>query len=155
MKKKLTIIAVLLMAALLLASCSNGKLTARDIEGTWTVSDASTRSASGDLSLVYMMLKPDVSAVLVFRNGKIIWEWEAQDGKKSSEEGSYEVIDGDLFISSVKIQAKLEGRTLTLTELAPLKVEGAYREEDGVYKLVDDPTVTVVPEKAVMVLERK
>ena len=101
------------------------------------------------------MLKPDTSAVLIFRDGKITWEWEAQDGKKTSDEGSYEVIEGDLFISSVKIRAKLEGKTLTLTELAPPKGEGAYKEEDGVYKLIDDPSVTEVPDKAVVILERK
>ena len=161
MKKKPAIFALLLAAALLLVSCAgqqnNGdkQLTAKDIEGTWTVSDSSARSAGGKLSLDGFMLKPDTSAVLIFRDGKITWEWEAQDGKKTSDEGSYEVIEGDLFISSVKIRAKLEGKTLTLTELAPPKGEGAYKEEDGVYKLIDDPSVTEVPDKAVVILERK
>ena len=161
MKKKLAIFALLLAAALLLVSCAgqqnNGdkQLTAKDIEGTWTVSDSSARSAGGKLSLDGFMLKPVTSAVLIFRDGKITWEWEAQDGKKTSDEGSYEVIEGDLFISSVKIRAKLEGKTLTLTELAPPKGEGAYKEEDGVYKLIDDPSVTEVPDKAVVILERK
>ena len=152
---------MLLAAALLLVSCAgqqnNGdkQLTAKDIEGTWTVSDSSARSEGGKLSLDGFMLKPDTSAVLIFRDGKITWEWEAQDGKKTSDEGSYEVIEGDLFISSVKIRAKLEGKTLTLTELAPPKGDGAYKEEDGVYKLIDDPSVTEVPDKAVVILERK
>ena len=160
MKKKLAIFALLLAAALLV-SCAGQQnneakqLTAKDIEGTWTVSDSSARSAGGKLSLDGFMLKPDTSAVLIFRDGKITWEWEAQDGKKTSDEGSYEVIEGDLFISSVKIRAKLEGKTLTLTELAPPKGEGAYKEEDGVYKLIDDPSVTEVPDKAVVILERK
>ncbi|MBR6706097.1 MAG: hypothetical protein IKI84_05395 [Clostridia bacterium] len=52
---------------------------------------------------------------------------------------------------------KLEGKTLTLTELAAPKAEGAfiYKEEDGVYHKSDDPSVIEVPDKAVLVLERK
>ena len=56
-----------------------------------------------------MILKPDTSAVLILKGGKITWEWEAQDGKKTSEAGRYEVIDGEVFFSSVKLRAKLEG----------------------------------------------
>ena len=159
MKKKLAIFAVLLAAALLLTACAgknNGekKLTTGDIEGTWTVSDASVLS-KGHLSLDGMILKPDSNAVLILRGGKITWEWEAQDGKKTSEAGNYQVTDGDVFFSGVRLRAKLEGKTLTLTELAPPKGEGAYKEEDGVYKLIDDPSVTEVPDKAVVILERK
>ena len=161
MKKKLAILALLLAAALLLTSCAgnnNGekKLTTGDIEGTWTVSDASVLS-NGHLSLDGIILKPDTSAVLVLRGGKITWEWEAQDGKKTSESGGYEVIDGEVFFSSVKLRAKLEGKTLTLTELAPPKGEGSYiyKEEDGAYHKADDPSVIEVPDKAILVLERK
>ena len=161
MKKKLAIFALLLAAALLLASCAgqnNGekKLTTGDIEGTWTVSDASVHS-KGFLSLDGMILKPDSSAVLVLRGGKITWEWEAQDGKKTSEAGSYEVTDGDVFFSSVRLRAKLDGKTLTLTELAAPKGEGSYtyKEEDGAYHKADDPSVIQVPDKSILVLERK
>ena len=159
MKKKLIILALLLAAALLLTSCAgnnNGekKLTTGDIEGTWTVSDKSVHSKDY-LSLDGYMTKPDTSAVLVLRGGKITWEWEAQDGKHTSEDGSYEVKDGEVFFSSVKLNAKLEGRTLTLTQLAPAKGEGAYRVEGDVYVSVDDPKVTEVPDKSVLVLERK
>ena len=152
---------MLLVAALLLASCAgqnNGekKLTTGDIEGTWIVSDKSTRSSGGNLSLDSYMLKPDTSAVLVLRGGKITWEWEAQDGKHTSEAGAYEVNDGDVFFSSVKLNARLEGRTLTLTQLAPPKNDGVfYRVEGDVYVSVDDPKVTEVPDKSVLVLERK
>ncbi|MBR6706250.1 MAG: hypothetical protein IKI84_06190, partial [Clostridia bacterium] len=152
-EKKLAIFALLLAAVLLLAACAgknNGekKLTAGDIEGTWTVSGASVLS-KGHLSLDGMILKPDSSAVLFFRGGKITWEWEAQDGKKTSEAGSYTVTDGDVFFSSVKLRAKLEGKTLTLTELAPPKGEGSYiyKEEDGAYHKADDPSVIEVPDK--------
>lgn len=159
MKKKLIILALLLAAALLLTSCAgnnNGekKLTTGDIEGTWTVSDKSVHSKDY-LSLDGYMTKPDTSAVLVLRGGKITWEWEAQDGKHTSENGSYEVKDGEVIFSSTKLNAKLEGRTLTLTQLAPAKGEGAYRVEGDVYVSVDDPKVTEVPDKSVLVLERK
>lgn len=159
MKKKMAIVAMLLAAALLLGSCAgqnNGekKLTTGDIEGTWTVSDKSVHSKDY-LSLDGYMLKPDTSAVLVLRGGKITWEWEAQDGKHTSEDGGYEVKDGEVFFSSVKLNAKLEGRTLTLTQLAPPKNDGAYRVEGDVYVSVDDPKVTEVPDKSVLVLERK
>ena len=159
MKKKLIILALLLAAALLLTSCAgnnNGekKLTTGDIEGTWTVSDKSVHSKDY-LSLDGYMTKPDTSAVLVLRGGKITWEWEAQDGKHTSEDGSYEVKDGEVIFSSTKLNAKLEGRTLTLTQLAPPKQDGAYMVEGDVYVSVDDPKVTVVPDKSVLVLERK
>ena len=159
MKKKLIILALLLAAALLLTSCAgnnNGekKLTTGDIEGTWTVSDKSVHSKDY-LSLDGYMTKPDTSAVLVLRGGKITWEWEAQDGKHTSENGSYEVKDGEVIFSSTKLNAKLEGRTLTLTQLAKPKGEGAYRVEGDVYVSVDDPKVTEVPDKSVLVLERK
>ncbi|MBR0267773.1 MAG: hypothetical protein IJQ71_10150 [Clostridia bacterium] len=159
MKKKMAIVAMLLAAALLLGSCAgqnNGekKLTTGDIEGTWTVSDKSVHSKDY-LSLDGYMLKPDTSAVLVLRGGKITWEWEAQDGKHTSEDGGYEVKDGEVFFSSVKLNARLEGRTLTLTQLAPPKNDGAYRVEGDVYVSVDDPKVTEVPDKSVLVLERK
>ena len=151
---------MLLVAALLLVSCAgqnNGekKLTTGDIEGTWTVSDKSVQSKSF-LSLDGFILKPDTSAVLILRGGKITWEWEAQDGKHTSEAGAYEVIDGDVLFSSVKLSAKLEGKTLTLTQLAPPKNDGVfYRVEGDVYVSVDDPKVTEVPDKSVLVLERK
>ena len=159
MKKKLIILALLLAAALLLTSCAgnnNGekKLTTGDIEGTWTVSDKSVHSKDY-LSLDGYMTKPDTSAVLVLRGGKITWEWEAQDGKHTSEAGAYEVDDGTVFFSSIRLNAKLEGRTLTLTQLAPPKQDGAYMVEGDVYVSVDDPKVTVVPDKSVLVLERK
>ena len=101
------------------------------------------------------ILKPDTSAVLVLKGGKITWEWEAQDGKHTSEAGAYEVIDGDVLFSSVKLNGKLEGKTLTLTQLAPPTQDGAYRVEGDVYVSVDDPKVTEVPDKSVLVLERK
>ena len=159
MKKKLIILALLLAAALLLTSCAgnnNGekKLTTGDIEGTWTVSDKSVQSKEF-LELDGFILKPDTSAVLVLRGGKITWEWEAQDGKHTSENGSYEVKDGEVIFSSTKLNAKLEGRTLTLTQLAKPKNDGAYRVEGDVYVSVDDPKVTEVPDKSVLVLERK
>ena len=150
---------MLLVAALLLVSCAgqnNGekKLTTGDIEGTWTVSDKSVQSKSF-LSLDGFILKPDTSAVLILRGGKITWEWEAQDGKHTSEAGAYEVRDGDVFFSSVRLSGKLEGKTLTLTQLAPPTKDGAYRVEGDVYISVDDPKVTEVPDKTVLVLERK
>ena len=150
---------MLLVAALLLVSCAgqnNGekKLTTGDIEGTWTVSDKSVQSKSF-LSLDGFILKPDTSAVLILRGGKITWEWEAQDGKHTSEAGAYEVRDGDVFFSSVRLSGKLEGKTLTLTQLAPPTNNGAYRVEGDVYISVDDPKVTEVPDKTVLVLERK
>ena len=160
MKKKLAIIVMLLVAGLLLASCAgqnNGekKLTTGDIEGTWTVSDSSTRSKDGKLELDTYMLKPDTSAVLVLRGGKINWEWEAQDGKHTSEDGGYEVKDGDVFFSSVRVNAKLEGKTLTLTEYGAPKGEGVFKLVDGVYTSESDPSVTEVADKAILVLERK
>ena len=160
MKKKMAIVAMLLVAALLLASCAGQnsgekKLTTGDIEGTWTVSDKSVHSKDF-LSLDGFMLKPDTSAVLVLRGGKITWEWKNQEGKQTSEAGAYEVIDGDVLFSSVKLSAKLEGKTLTLTQLAPPKNDGVfYRVEGDVYVSVDDPKVTEVPDKSVLVLERK
>lgn len=160
MKKKVAIVAMLLVAALLLASCAgqnNGekKLTTRDIEGTWTVSDKSVQSKEF-LALDGFILKPDDSAVLALRGGKITWEWQNQEGKQTSEAGAYEVIDGDVLFSSVKLRAKLEGKTLTLTQLAPSKNDGVfYRVEGDVYVSVDDPKVTEVPDKSVLVLERK
>ena len=163
MKKKMAIISVLLMAALLLASCAgqqnNGekKLTAKDIEGTWIVSDSSTLSENRKVALdgFIVSAKPDDSAVLVFKDGKITAEWETQDGKQTSNLGNYEVSEGAVIINGFMTEARLEGKTLTLTELAPPKGEEVYKIEDGVYKLADDPSVTEVPEKAVMVLERK
>ena len=159
MKKKMAIVAMLLVAALLLASCAGQnsgekKLTTGDIEGTWTVSDKSVQSKEF-LALDGFILKPDTSAVLILRGGKITWEWQNQEGKQTSEAGAYEVIDGDVLFSSVKLSAKLEGRTLTLTQLAPPKQDGAYMVEGDVYVSVDDPKVTVVPDKSVLVLERK
>ena len=71
--------------------------------------------------------------------------------------GAVIVKDGEVFFSSVKLIAKLEGKTLTLTQLAAPKAEGAfiYMEEDGAYHKSDDPCVTEVPYKSVLVLERK
>ena len=161
MKKKMAIVAMLLAAALLLASCAGQnsgekKLTTGDIEGTWTVSDKSVKSKEF-LELDGFILKPDTSAVLILRGGKITWEWEAQDGKHTSDAGAYEVIDGEVFFSGIiKLNAKLEGKTLTLTQLASPKNDGVvYRVEGDVYVSVDDPKVTVVPDKSVLVLERK
>ncbi len=161
MKNKVAIVAMLLVALLLLASCGGQnsgekKLTTADIEGTWTVSDKSVHSKDF-LSLDGFILKPDTSAVLILRGGKITWEWEAQDGKHTSEAGAYEVKDGDVFFSSVRLSGKLEGKTLTLTQVAAPKGEGAfiYNEEDGAYHKVDDPSFIEVPDKSVLVLERK
>jgi major membrane immunogen (membrane-anchored lipoprotein) len=159
MKKKMAIVAMLLVAALLLASCAGQnsgekKLTTGDIEGTWTVSDKSVQSKEF-LALDGFILKPDDSAILVLRGGKITWEWQNQEGKQTSEAGAYEVIDGDVLFSSVKLSAKLEGKTLTLTEYGAPKGEGVFKLVDGVYTSESDPSVTEVADKAILVLERK
>ena len=164
MKRKMMILALVLViaaVAVVCVSCANNgnsgekKLTTGDIEGTWTVSDNSVQSKEF-LALDGFILKPDDSAVLVLRGGKITWEWQNQEGKQTSEAGAYEVIDGDVLFSSVKLSAKLEGKTLTLTQLAPPKNDGVlYRVEGDVYVSVDDPKVTEVPDKSVLVLERK
>ena len=57
------------------------------------------------------------NAVVIFKDGKITAEWEAEDGKKTSELGGYEVNEGYVFINSIKAEPKLEGKTLTLTDL--------------------------------------
>lgn len=164
MKRKMMILALVLViaaVAVVCVSCANNgnngekKLTTGDIEGTWTVSDKSVQSKEF-LALDGFILKPDDSAILVLRGGKITWEWQNQEGKQTSEAGAYEVIDGDVLFSSVKLSAKLEGKTLTLTQLAPPKNDGVfYRVEGDVYVSVDDPKVTEVPDKSVLVLERK
>ena len=153
MKKKLVIIAMLLAAVLLLGSCAdNGekKLTARDIEGTWTLSDASYSQDDGisDLAGFLVSAKPSGdNAVLIFKDGKITTEWEAQDGKKTSELGSYQVSDGRVFINGFVVdEAKLEGRTLTLTKLIPEKLD-EYP--------ADQPVMVEVTKKTVVILERK
>ena len=150
MKKKMAIVAMLLVAALLLASCAGQnsgekKLTTGDIEGTWTVSDKSVQSKEF-LALDGFILKPDDSAILVLRGGKITWEWQNQEGKQTSEAGAYEVIDGDVLFSSVKLRAKLEGRTLTLTQLIPEKLDELP---------ADQPVMVEVTKKTVVILERK
>ena len=95
MKRRLMIIAMLLAAVLLLGSCAdNGekKLTARDIEGTWTLSDASYSQDDGisELAGFLVSAKPNGdNSVVIFKDGKITTEWEAQDGKKASELGAY------------------------------------------------------------------
>ena len=157
MKKTLAMIAVLLVAALLLSSCdskeNNGekKLTANDIEGTWTVSDSSSKPAGLLTGLAGFLVsaKPDESAVLTFQNGKITAEWEAEDGKKTADLGAYEVSEGDVFINGFRTEATLEGKTLTLTQLAPPTEEGVTKREDN------EATMTEVTEKTVMILERK
>ncbi len=63
--------------------------------------------------------------------------------------------EGDVIINGFRTKARLEGRTLTLTQLAPPTKDGAYRVEGDVYISVDDPKVTEVPDKTVLVLERK
>ncbi len=157
MKKNLAILAVLLAAALLLCSCAgqnnNGErqLTAKDVEGRWTVSDSSSRPADLMSGLAGFMVsaRPDDSAVLVFKDGKITAEWEAQDGKKTSDLGAYEVSEGDVIINGFRTQAKLEGKTLTLTQLAPASEQDAAKQNDNV------ATMTELTEKTVMILERK
>ena len=126
MKKTLAIIAMLLVAALLLCSCGNKenngekKLTARDIEGRWTVDYIASSTPKGDLAGLEGFLvstRVNDNAVVIFKDGKITAEWEAEDGKKTSELGGYEVNEGYVFINSIKAEPKLEGKTLTLTDL--------------------------------------
>ena len=157
MKKKLAIVAVLLVAALL-ASCgtkeNNGEkeLTAKDIEGTWTVSSSSTAPA-GDLTGLAGFLtsaKPNDNAVLIFKGGKITAEWEAEDGKKTSDLGTYEVSEGKVIINGFRTEPRLEGNTLTLTELTALTGEGGSGQDDSEASMTE-----VTKEGTVMILERK
>ena len=171
MKKKILILALVLViaaVAVVCVSCANNgnngqkKLTAGDIEGTWKVDyDASTTSADNDSSLAafIVMTRPDDSAVVVFKGGKITAEWEAQDGKHTSELGAYEVVnDGDLIINGFRAEPTLEGRKLTLYQFIP-KEEGAFMKVDGKYmKLNEKGEVTkeaAIGDETIMVLERK
>ena len=153
MKRRLMIIAMLLAAVLLLGSCAdNGekKLTARDIEGTWTLSDASYSQDDGisELAGFLVSAKPNGdNSVVIFKDGKITTEWEAQDGKKTSELGAYQVSDGRLFINGFVVdEVKVEGRTLTLTQLIPEKLDELP---------ADQPVMVEVTKKTVVILERK
>ena len=150
MKKKILALALVLVIAAVAVVCvscaSNGnngqkKLTAGDIEGTWKVDyDASTTSADNDSSLAAFMVmaRPEDSAVVVFKGGKITAEWEAQDGKHTSELGAYEVVnEGDLIINGFKTEPTLEGNKLTLYQFTP-KEEGVFKKVDGKYVKVDD-----------------
>ena len=157
MKKKLAIVAVLLVAALL-ASCgtkeNNGEkeLTAKDIEGIWTVSSSSTAPA-GDLTGLAGFLtsaKTNDNAVLIFKGGKITAEWEAEDGKKTSDLGTYEVSEGKVIINGFRTEPRLEGNTLTLTELTALTGEGGSGQDDSEASMTE-----VTKEGTVMILERK
>ena len=156
MRKKLAIIAVLL-AALLLCSCAGKgnneekELTAKDIEGKWTVSESSSRPAGALTGLAGLMVsaKPDDSAVIVFKDGKITAEWEAEDGKKTSDLGAYEVSGGKVFINGFMTEPKLEGKTLTLTELTSSTKESVSKQEDN------EPSMIELTEGVFMVLEKK
>ena len=157
MKKKLAFFLALLAAALLLCSCgckeNNGekKVTAKDIEGKWTVSDQSKKPAGlmTELAGFLVSAKPNENAVLIFKDGKITAEWEAEDGKKTSDLGAYEVSEGDVFINGFRAEATLEGKTLTLTQLVtPSEVEST-KQDDNV------ATMTEITEKTIMILERK
>ena len=144
MKKKLMVIAALLVMALLLASCSskgNKEFTAKDIEGRWKVDyDASTTSIDDPSGLHGFMVsaRADDSAVVVFKDGQITVEWVAQDGKKTASLGSYEVKEGSVFINGFSTEPKLEGNKLILSQKTPI--------EGGVYVHVDDEPVTVTPQ---------
>ncbi len=149
---------MLLVAALLLCSCgtkeSNGEkeLTAKDIEGTWTVSSSSTAPA-GDLTGLAGFLtsaKPNDNAVLVFKGGKITAEWEAEDGKKTSDLGTYEVSEGKVIINGFRTEPKLEGNTLTLTQLTAPAGESGSQQDDNEASMTE-----VTKEGTVMILERK
>lgn len=63
-------------------------------------------------------------------------EWEAQDGKKTSELGAYEVSEGNVIINGFKTEPKLEGNKLTLYQFTP-KEDGIFKKVDGKYVKVD------------------
>ncbi len=159
MKKIPAIIAVLLVAALLLCSCGNKgnnenrELTAKDFEGRWTMSESSTSGPAGELTgLAGFMVsaRVDNSAVIVFKDGKITAEYEAQDGLKTVDLGAYEVSEGKLFINGFRTEPKLEGRKLTLTELPKPTGEEVSGQE------ATEATMTEVTDQGpVMILEKK
>ena len=156
MKKKLAIFAVLL-AALMLCSCAGKgnneekKLTAKDIEGRWTVSESSSRPTGAMTGLAGFMVsaKPDENAVIVFKDGQITAEWEAEDGKKTSDLGAYEVREGKVFINGFRTEPRLEGKTLTLTELTTVTKENVSKQEDNEASMIE------LTEGIFMVLEKK
>ena len=159
MKKIVAIVAVLLVAAVLLCSCGNKgnnenkEFTAKDIEGKWTMSESSSTGTAGDLvGLAGFMVraKPDNSAVLIFKDGKITAEFEAQDGRKTAELGAYEVHEGKLFINGFRTEPKLEGRKLTLTELPKPTEEGVSKQEETEASMKE-----ISEQGPVMILEKK
>ena len=117
MKKKLVVIAALLAAALLLVSCGskeNKEFTAKDIEGRWTISESS-QGTDGGLGGFLVSARVDDKGVVVFRDGKITAEVEAEDGLKIYELGAYEVNEGRVFINGIMTEPKLEDGKVTLT----------------------------------------
>ena len=141
-------------ALLLLCSCGsneNKKLTAKDLEGTWTVSESSS-FPDGELTALAGFLvsaRSNTNAVVIFKDGKITTEWEAEDRKKTSELGSYKVSDGTLFINGFQPEVKLEGKTPTLFEMGPATKEEESKKNDNEAALIE-----MVP-KTVMILEKK
>ena len=115
------------------------------------MSESSSRPAGALTGLAGLMVsaKPDDSAVIVFKDGQITAEWEAEDGKKTSDLGAYEVSGGKVFINGFMTEPKLEGKTLTLTELTSSTKESVSKQEDN------EPSMIELTEGVFMVLEKK
>ena len=116
MKKKAVFIAMLLVAGLLLASCSSPK-----IEGTWTVTGG--RTADGDVKNVSGLLG-EHKVVLRFSNDKFTMVVEDSYTKEYSyqyKDGKITFEDTDSYISfsesgrTAAFNVRINGNTMTWT----------------------------------------
>ncbi|MCR5297040.1 MAG: hypothetical protein K6E17_06490 [Clostridiales bacterium] len=124
MKKKIAIVSLLLVMVVLLTACANKGAEdaqvaekALDINGTWTLVDASSKDVDGEDMAAAMAMIKEVGATveLTFDNGKMTMHMEFM-GQSEDQETTYTIEDGKLVSEGSKLDIKLDGDKLTLSE---------------------------------------
>ena len=113
MKKRMSVIVLLLAVLLLLTACGGKEI---NIEGTWDVVDAKSEDNAEAIAASMAQIKElGGTLTLTFQDGKMTLNMEVL-GQSQTNETTYEIKDGKLVTEGSELGIRLDGDTLTLTE---------------------------------------
>ena len=113
MKKRMSVIALLLAVLLLLTACGGKEI---NIDGTWDVVDAKSEDNAEAIAASMAQIKElGGTLTLTFQDGKMTLNMEVL-GQSQTNETTYEIKDGKLVTEGSELGIRLDGDTLTLTE---------------------------------------